>query len=119
MNKNEVKEFVKTHKKEIALTALAVVGGAVVFAITRKNPKIATQAVEKVSENQWKWLDAPELSIGTITDLSTNGQWTDAIVNDITVADLGRFGEELCKIEGVKPNTIVSSVMSFIGEVEA
>lgn len=120
MDKNKVKEFVKTHKKEIALTAVAVVGGVIIFAITKKKPKIVTQLAEAVPANKWRWIDAPELELGTITDLSTNGEWIDAIVNDITVGDLGRFGEELCKIEGVNPNTIVSSMMSFIGEkVEA
>ena len=118
MDKKKVKEFVKTHKKEIALTALAVIGGTVVFAITKKKPKIRSTTVNGVF-NEITDLAKPELGFGTITELWKEGDYTNAIVNDITVADLGRFGDELCKIEGIKPETIVTSVMGFIGEVEA
>ena len=46
MDKKNVKEFIKTHKKEIAIAAAATVGGGLAFAIIRKAPKFSKEAVK-------------------------------------------------------------------------
>lgn len=47
MDKKNVREFIKTHKKEIAIAAIATVVGSVAFAITRKTPKFAKETIKK------------------------------------------------------------------------
>lgn len=120
MDKKNVREFIKTHKKEIAIAAIATVVGSVAFVITRKTPKFAKETIKSVTTKVMPTdIPKPELEFGTLTDL-----WVDdlgvinAIVNDITVADLGKFGEQLTKIDGVENNTVVTAVMGFINNPE-
>ena len=117
MKQKKVKEFVNTHKKEIALTAVTVIGGALVYAITKKKPTPNSDAVKCVF-NRVEDLTKPEMNLGTITELWKEGDYVNAIVNDFTVADLGRLGEELCKIDSVMPETTVTALMGFLTVIE-
>lgn len=114
MNKKEMLEFAKNHKKELAAAGIALVGGAVVFAITKQKPV----DLDKAAKVLYPVVDieAPQLEVGTITELWQEGEWLNSIVNDIKVADCGKFGEELTKIENVTPDTTISAVMTFINE---
>ena len=114
MNKKKVKEFVKKHKKAIALSAIAGVSGGVIFAITKKKPKI-DKVVEKVVD-KWTDVDSSVIEMGKIEQCDTNGKWIDVVVNDINVSDLGKFGEELTKLEGVESETGVSAIISLSDE---
>ena len=102
MDKNKVVEFVKTHKKEIAIAAgLTAVGIAVA-----KN-------LIKVED-----LPKPEASVGTIQELwketQSNGEtYNIAIVDNLTAADLGRLGEEMMKVKGINANTVASVIVGF------
>lgn len=109
MGKNKVKEFVKNHEeKAIAIGAISAIGvGAMIMLGVR------------VLKTTIKNIDIPDTwSVGTITDLWTEHTWTNAIISDITVADLGKLGEEFQKINGVKPDTVVSAVVSLLRTVE-
>lgn len=112
MDKKKVKEFVNTHKKEIALTAVTVIGGALVYAITKKKLTLNPDTVKCVF-NRVEDLNKPEMNLGTITELWKEGDYVNAIVNDFTVADIGRLGEELCKIDGVTPETTVTALVGL------
>ena len=114
MKAKNVMEFVKTHKKEVAVATVAVVGGVVVFAITKKKPEKSIQAVETVAK-EWRDLDPSVIKLGTITDLveNTTGEYIDMIVNDINVGDLAAFAEELKNLEGVTSETGVSAIVSL------
>ena len=60
-------------------------------------------------------LEIPELDIGTITELWKEGNEDviRMISEDLTVADLGRFGEELAEtFENVTSESAVSAVIS-------
>lgn len=118
MDKKNVKEFVKTHKKEIAIAA-ATVGGVLAFAIIRKAPKFSKDAV-KIDTTQVMdtYLPKPELEFGTLTELWKDEWGINAIVNDITIADLGKFGEQLTKIDGVENDTVVTAMMGFLEKTE-
>lgn len=107
-------EFVKTHKKEVAIATAAVVGGVVVFAITKKKPETTVQAIETVAKG-WKELDPSVIKLGTIVDLGENldGEFIEMIVNDINIGDLATFAEELKNLEGVTSETGVSAVISL------
>ena len=105
-------EFAKTHKKEVAIATVAVVGGVVVFAITKKKPEKTVQAVETVAKG-WKELDPSVIKIGTVTDLGENldGGFIEMIMNDINVGELAALAEEFKNLEGVTSETGVSAVI--------
>lgn len=107
-------EFAKTHKKEVAIATVAVVGGVVVFAITKKKPESVVQAVETVSKG-WRELDSSVIKLGTVADLGENldYEFIEMIVNDINVGDLAAFAEELKNLEGVTSETGVSAVIDL------
>ena len=114
----KAKTFVKEHKRELAIGAgvagIMMIGG-VVYMITKKKPKIAN-----ISESVFhaKDLEKPKMDIGTLTDLWQEGGYINAILYDVTVADLGAVGEQFLKIDGVTNDTVVSAVISLLDKVE-
>ena len=102
IKENKVVEFIKTHKKGIAITAGLTVAG---IAVARSMSKVVD-------------LPKPELSVGTMQELWTekqsNGEvYINAIVENLTAADLGRFGEEMMKVDGIGPDTVASLIIGF------
>ena len=119
MDKKNVRKFIKTHKKEIAIAAIATVIGSVAFVITRKTPKFAKETIKSVATQVMPTdVPKPELEFGTLTDLWKDEWGINAIVNDITIADLGKFGEQLTKIDGVENDTVVTAMMGFLEKTE-
>lgn len=120
----KVKRFVMEHKKELAIAAVTITGGAIVFAITRKKSDKVTKAMEhshkavEATIEKWRDVDASAINMGSIVNCDTNGSWIDVMVDDITVSDLGKFGEELVKLETVNPDTEVSALISLIKDVK-
>lgn len=118
MDKQKIVKFIKTHKKEIALTGAAVIGGVVIFAVTKhwssSYAKFVTDNGEVLSGRAAEDARISSLNwgLGTITDLWNEGDYTNAIVNDITIADIGKLGEELLKDEMIKPDSTVSVVVA-------
>lgn len=120
VNKEKVKEFVKEHKKELIIAGATMVVGGVVFAITKQKPKldgVARQSGRYPWESIIGEIEIPELSFGQIELLHKNGDLIEFIANDITVGDLGKWGEELIKFENVTPETGVNAVMSLCNEL--
>lgn len=122
MNKHEFVEYVKNHKKEIALGALGVVGTGVLVALGVKGFKSAKNVgnpVEMigdiVSDNDWMETNVVDgFTTGKVTELWNEGGYDNAIVNFFTIKDMGALGEDLKKIKGVTDDTEVSAVFSFI-----
>lgn len=123
---SKVTEFVKKHKAEIAIGtigAITVIGGCVIFAITKKVPK-ASEILEHVSENSYANRLAKEKerianlgwSFGNITDLWNEGINTHMIVQDVKLADLGKFGEECLKFNDTTDETLTSMILCFDGD---
>lgn len=110
---NEFVGWAKDHKKEIAITTAGIAASAVVFAITKKKPEIPVEQIVKRFNND---LDKPEWNVGALTELWLEGEYINSIVEDFTIADLGKLGEEFLKVEGVTPETGVSAVISFLKE---
>lgn len=115
--KNKVIEFVKTHKKTIALgaiTAVTAIGGIVLIAMGKKKSSetivnfsgvFSTPAARDIEVADW--------SVGTLIDCWRESGWINLIAKDFTVADTGKLGEELLKIDGVTAETALQTVMSF------
>lgn len=114
----KVKEFAKRNKKWIFLgtAVVAVVGGVTVYAITKKKPKFTCWMSDGTPE--WRLAEderikALDWSVGTMTDLWDEGGYINGIVNKVTLEDLGKFGEELKKIEGVVSESGVDMVIGL------
>lgn len=116
----KVKNFVVDHKKEIAIGVGVIVGGVVFYKIARK---LSTN--DPLTNIEWSGkaediviLDAPKLEIGTIDELWSDGWGKSLIINDITVGDLGKVGEEFLKIDGITKDTVVTATMGLLDNVE-
>ena len=104
VKQNRVVEFIKAHKKGIAITAGLTVAGVAVARII-----CGDKAVN---------LPKPEFSIGHLQELWTETQsnaetYINAIVGSVTAADLGRFGEEMTKVDGIDPDSVSCIIIGF------
>ena len=116
MTKKEVKEFFKNHWKELAAGAAVCVGGVIIYTITKQKPKVISEVVGKVLPNT-DLAKPVDWSIGELTELWDEGFGPQAIVNDVSVSDLGNLGKELLKIDGVKETDGVSIVIGVLNKV--
>lgn len=112
---NKIVEFIKNHKKEIALGAITTVTAVCGITFIAKSKKsyvpvkfsgvIETPAARDIPIADW--------SVGTLTDCWHEGGWINAIAKDFTVADAGKLGEELLKIDGVNIDTAMQVVLAI------
>ena len=121
MTKHEFVEYVKNHKKEIALGALVTIGTGALIAIGVKNIhsiKNAGNAVEMIGDiidDNWADNNVVEgFTTGKVNDLWNEGGYGNAIVQFFKIKDMGNLGEDLKKIGGVTDDTEVSAVLSFV-----
>lgn len=125
-------DWIKDHKKEILITTATVVGAGVLGYFGVKGFKNANTIMVKFDDSAidnhcfWDqlgklelissdWRDNPvaKLDHVTITDLWDEGDYTNAIINGFTAADMGKVGEELiANVPNVKADTMLSAVMS-------
>ena len=116
----KVKNFVVDHKKEIAIGVGVVVGGVVIYKIVKHLPKNDlvtdinwTDMTEEIVD-----LEIPKLEVGTINELWSDQWGKSLILNDFTVGDMGKIGEELLKIDGITKETVVTASMGLLDKVE-
>jgi hypothetical protein len=114
--KNKVVEFVKTHKKKIVLgtiSAVAAIGGIALVAMGKKRSMDTINFSGVFSTKNAKDIQVADWGCGTLDDCWRENGWINAIVSDFTVADAGKLGDELLKIEGVTSETALQTVLSF------
>lgn len=129
--KNEIKKWFNENKTKVAVgtvVALGTVGSAVLYykfgikpnEIAKDKYKViadtATENIKKIVEPE----PIPvNLGLGTLTDVWKEAGNTNLIVNDITVADLGKLGEAMENIiTDTKATTQVSAVIGLFNPVE-
>ena len=106
---NKVWGFVKNHKKELAIAGVSAVIGGVVFAVTRKKPVLVHCWTRTCDD-----IPIPELSVGTVNALWKEDGYIDTIVNNIPIASIGEFFEELVKnVEQINPDGTIDAVVGF------
>lgn len=110
--KIKVVEFVKTHKKKLLIGAAAIAGGVALSMIGKKN-RIPAYFSGVVSTPNAKDIPVADWGAGTLTSCWREGGWINAIVTDLTVADAGKLGEELLKVDGVTTDTALQTVLCF------
>ena len=96
------------------VAGVAVIGG-VIYVFTKKKPKIAN-----ISELVFHVIDLekPKMDIGRLDELWREDGCINAILNDVTVADLGAVGEQFLKIDGITNETGVSAIIGLLDKVE-
>lgn len=121
MTKHEFVEYVKNHKKEIAVGALCVVGTSVLVALgvkTLQSAKINGNPVKMIGDivdDNWADKNVVEgFTTGKVNELWNEGKYGNAIVQYFKIKDMGVLGEDLKKIGGITDETEVSAVLSFI-----
>ena len=116
----KVKDFVLDHKKEIAIGVGVIVGGIVVYKIVKHVPKadIVTDVNWSDMTEEIVDLEIPKLEVGTIDELWADQWGKSLILNDITVGDMGKIGEEFLKIDGVTKDTVVTATMGLLDKVD-
>ena len=122
MTKQEFVEYVRSHKKEIAMGALGLVGTGLLVALgvkVSKSIKVSNSPVdligEVVSDSDWKEHNLVEgFTTGKVNDLwNEGGVHGCAILNGLTIKDMGALGENLKLIGGITDDTQVSAVLDF------
>lgn len=113
MNKEKLKKFVSEHKTEIVLASGAVL--TVVLCVIGVKKKFAPQKLVGTLPDLADNVDIPtDFAVGEITELWKEGEWLNAIVNEVTTQDLGRLGDEFVKKGIVPDGTKVTMIMGFI-----
>lgn len=116
MEKKKVLNFVKNHKKTIAYLAVVTVGvavgGSVVHKMMAKKKLVVTY--------ETKDLDIPsDWEVGRLDSV-----WRDkqqeimGIIDHLKLEDLGKFGEEALKIDGVTEDMDVALIFGIENEAK-
>lgn len=113
MNKGKLKKFVSEHK-----TKIIFVGGVTLIvalcAIGMKK-RFASHKLVDVIPDLADNVDIPTgFAVGEITELWREGEWLNAIVNEVTTKELGRLGDEFVKHGIVPDDTKVTMLIGFI-----
>lgn len=118
--KEKAKEFWGKHKKKIILGGvLAAVGITAVVVGSKKKSEKHESVAGLIEDNTWvanrekmdQRIAALDWKVGTMDDLWDEDDYTNAIINDINVSDIGLLGDEFCKIEGVSPDSNVTMMI--------
>lgn len=122
----KTKEFGKKHWKEL-LAGCALVGAGVGCYVMCKDWKLkpTTNYLDNLEIDNANFLaDEKERiakvgwELGKMESLWDEGDnCVMTIINDVQVSDMGKFGEELLKIEGITPESSTSMIMSAIKDV--
>lgn len=115
MKKSEVVEFVKTHKKEIAIAVgLTVVGIAYVHMCVKFDAE--HEAVGSKIQEALRKAEEAEKNGGVhdiFKETLANGETCiSAIIGDMVPADLGKLGEEMMAFDGVSHDTKANVIVS-------
>lgn len=124
----KVKAFVTEHKVEIACTVGAAALGVVVLAVTkRKLSRTVVDYVELLGEKKevLKNIEVPEelikYGVDTIDNYSDAVELMTAFADTgykVAVAELGKFGEALCKIPDIKPENKAYVLINIAKEID-
>ena len=113
MDKKKIKKFVNEHKIAIISAGAGALGVTLcIIGVKAKiNPRKIVDAIPDLADN----VDIPtDFAVGEIAELWKEGEWLNAIVNNVTTTDLGRLGEEFVKHGIVPDETKVSMIIGFI-----
>ena len=111
LNRTKVVDFIRDHKKAIAIGAATLAGGITLIAFG-KQTRIATIAGATISKLSTD-VKVDGWDVGTLDMCWAESGHINAIVEGLTVKDAGKIGENLLKIKGVTPDTDLSIVIGI------
>ena len=111
MKQNKVVNFIRDHKKGFVTGAAALAGGIALIALG-KLPRVATVAGATISKSS-RDIKVDGWDIGRLSMCWGESEYINAIVDDLTVADVGELGRSLLKIDGVTPDTGLSVLLGM------
>lgn len=106
----KVGNYIKNHKKEIAIGTVTVIGGIVVgkFAWDHRRIVDKTGLIEQLggfTQHDMKF------DVGYSEGYSSKGDWIGTTFNDLHVGDLGKVGTEMLKIPGITEESTISAII--------
>lgn len=112
MDTKKIKEFVKTHKVQITLSAGAVLG-TVTFVLLGKSNALSKECFSKTAKAIEDISIPKDFAVGEIVELWNEGDYTNAIVNNVTTKQLGDLGREFVNKGVVAKDADVSMIIGF------
>lgn len=111
MVQNRVVNFINNHKKGIAIVGATVAGGLALIALGKCTRIVSVAGATKSLKSNDINVDGWDL--GKLSMCWEEGDYINAIVEDLTLADAGKLGENLLKINGMTPDTGLSVVVGM------
>lgn len=113
MTKERLKKFISENKDILIALGLSVVTVTAIILGVKCKPAISS-TVSKAIQKGTKDIPVPStFEIGKITCLWEEGGYLNAIIDGLTVSDLGRLGEEIVKHDLAATTSSVSVIMSI------
>ena len=123
---SKVKNFGKEHWKEILGTCVVLgSGAAIIWGIAKDSIKPISTTLSTIADDKELLVKEQERiakvgwTLGKMENLWDDEDGVMAIINDVAVSDMGKFGEELMKIEGTKPETMTGIIIGLCKDVES
>lgn len=106
----KVGNYMKEHKKEVAIGAVVAIGSIFVgkFAWDHRRTVTKTELLESLggfTQHDMKF------DVGYSEGYSTKGEWIGTTFNDLRVGDLGKVGTEMLKIPGITEESTISAII--------
>lgn len=109
------KNWMKEHKKELLIGTLIVVTGGVSVKLLKDVLKATPKAEVSTLLPTYVKMDIPEGLTGMLEEISAprgETRYKDLWIDELALSDLGKFGEELMKLDYFDENSYICGVVS-------
>lgn len=109
--KNGFVEKFKKHKKKIVIATIITVGtGIVIHYLTGENQPVIDKIARKIGIGDEKDIDF-DSTVGRFVDIWRENNSVKSIVTNLTPTDLGEFGNNLLKVDGIDSDTMIGLIV--------
>ena len=112
MERNKVVKFVNDHKKGFTIGGIALLSGIMTIVLGKKCFTTVSMA-GATKTNRSTDIGVPGWNLGELAMCWKENGFINAIIDELTVADVGKLGEELLLIDGITPKTALSMVLGM------
>ena len=106
----KVGNYVKDHKKEIAIGTVVAIGSVFVGKFAWDHRRIVDKA-ELIEQLGGYTQHDMKFGVGYSEGYSSKGDWIGTTFNDLRVGDLGKVGSEMLKIPGITEESTISAII--------
>lgn len=112
--KNKVVEFVKNHKKQIAIAAGIVAAGGLMITKTRAKEGFDFITYKDIADIKDKNPDFGDVLDAWVETMPSDADWVNALIQNMPAANLKRAVEAVIRNhKDVTPDTVVNAVVGF------